>query len=60
MNPTVKVAKFRGDVERDFVEKEFGVKSFPTVVAVKNGKITKYESEDRSVGAFEKFVKKAL
>ena len=55
--PDVKVAKYRGDVNREFSEKEFEVKSFPTVLAVKNGKITKYDSEVRVVEEFDKFVK---
>jgi adenylyl-sulfate reductase (glutathione) len=54
-NPSIKVAKYRGDVEREFSEKEFGVKSFPTVVAILNGKVVKYESEIRTAEAFGKF-----
>jgi adenylyl-sulfate reductase (glutathione) len=56
-NPGIKVAKYRGDVERGFSEREFEVKSFPTIVSVKGGKITKYESEARSANDFLKFMK---
>jgi hypothetical protein len=52
----MKVAKYRGDLEREFVKNEFMVKSFPTVVKVKGGKVTKYESEDRKAEDFKKFV----
>ena len=54
-NPDIKVAKYRGDLEREFSTKEFDVQSFPTVVAVKDGKVTKYESEVRTVEEFKKF-----
>lgn len=54
-NPDIKVAKYRGDVEREFSETELSVKSFPTVVSVKGGKLTKYDSEERSADDFKKF-----
>jgi hypothetical protein len=43
-------------LEREFSEKEFMVKSFPTVVSVKGGKVTKYESEQRKAEDFKKFI----
>ena len=47
----VTVAKYRGDEDRDFVQSKFNTESFPTINVIKGGKATKYESEDRSVGA---------
>lgn len=52
----VKVAKFRVDLDRRFVKDNFDATTFPTIVAVKNGKQVKYNSEDRSVGALKKFL----
>lgn len=52
------VYKFRGDEERAFVEANLNTKSFPTINLVgKDGKVIKYESEDRSVAAMTKFAK---
>jgi len=45
---TYKVAKFRGDLEREFSTKEFEVQSFPTIVAVKDGKVSKMMIEERT------------
>ena len=45
-----------GDEDRDFVSAEFDVKSFPTITAFKGGKMTKYDSEERSVDALTAFV----
>lgn len=55
-NIGVDVTKFRGDEEREFIESKLGVKTFPTILSLKNGKYTKYESEDRSKDAMAKFV----
>jgi len=52
-----KFLKFRGDTRRDFVQKEMDVQSFPTIGFMKNGKFQKYDSEDRSVEALQKFIK---
>ena len=52
----ITVAKYRGDEERDFVQSEFDVKSFPTIVALKDGKVTKYDSEDRDAEKMAAFV----
>eukprot|EP00614_Pseudopedinella_elastica_P007688 CAMPEP_0172596834 /NCGR_PEP_ID=MMETSP1068-20121228/16684_1 /TAXON_ID=35684 /ORGANISM="Pseudopedinella elastica, Strain CCMP716" /LENGTH=419 /DNA_ID=CAMNT_0013396051 /DNA_START=60 /DNA_END=1319 /DNA_ORIENTATION=- len=52
----ITVAKYRGDEERDFVQSEFDVKSFPTIVALKDGKVTKYDSEDRDAEKIAAFV----
>merc|ERR1719460_2129508 len=52
----ITVAKYRGDEDRDFVSAEFDVKSFPTITAFKGGKMTKYDSEERSVDALTAFV----
>lgn len=54
-NPDVSVVKYRGDLEREFSESELEVKSFPTVVSVKDGKLTKYDSEERQASDFKKF-----
>jgi len=53
------VTKFRGDEEREFVSAEFDVKSFPTILVKKGGKLTKYESEDRDVAALKAFATSA-
>jgi len=49
------VLKFRGDNEREFSQKVLNVESFPTIVKINSGKITKYESEDRTVSALQSF-----
>ena len=55
------VYKFRGDEEREFVSENLNTESFPTVNVVKaDGSVVKYESEDRSVEAIEKFVAETL
>uniref|UniRef100_A0A7S1BPU1 Thioredoxin domain-containing protein n=1 Tax=Corethron hystrix TaxID=216773 RepID=A0A7S1BPU1_9STRA len=57
----VEVYKFRGDEERDFVSKELNTESFPTVNVVKpDGTVVKYDSEVRTVEAFNEFVAKTL
>ena len=53
------VVKFRGDEEREFVSENFEVKSFPTIVVLKDGKMTKYDSEERTVEAMKKFAESA-
>ena len=55
------VYKFRGDEEREFVSANLNTESFPTVNVVKpDGTVVKYESEDRTVEAIEKFVADTL
>lgn len=57
----IDVYKFRGDEEREFVEANLNTESFPTVNIVKaDGTVVKYDSEDRTVEAFNAFVKKEL
>jgi len=57
----VDVFSFRGDEVRDFVTEEFNTKSFPTVNVVKaDGTAVKYESEERTVDAFKKFVEETI
>ena len=52
------VYKFRGDEQRDFVQKEMNTQSFPTINFIStDGAATKYESEDRSVDAMAAFAK---
>eukprot|EP00967_Tisochrysis_lutea_P021818 scaffold24830_cov32-Tisochrysis_lutea.AAC.1 len=52
------IYKFRGDEEREFVEKNMNTKSFPTINYIgTDGTATKYESEDRSVAAMAAFAK---
>eukprot|EP01023_Acetabularia_acetabulum_P053360 TRINITY_DN5970_c0_g1_i10.p1 TRINITY_DN5970_c0_g1~~TRINITY_DN5970_c0_g1_i10.p1 ORF type:complete len:439 (-),score=70.87 TRINITY_DN5970_c0_g1_i10:429-1676(-) len=55
----VQIAKFQADIERDFAESEFGLKSFPTVVLLpkKGGKFIKYPSERRDVDSFKMWLK---
>ena len=49
--------KFRGDEERAFVEANLNTNSFPTINFISaDGKVTKYESEVRTVDAFKEFV----
>ena len=57
----IDVYKFRGDEEREFVSANLNTESFPTVNVVKaDGSVVKYESEDRSVDAINKFVADTL
>lgn len=56
INKKMPVMKFRGDTSREFIE-SLGVKTFPTVLSVEGGKVTKYESEDRSPAALKAFAK---
>jgi thiol-disulfide isomerase/thioredoxin len=58
---TMDVYKFRGDEVRDFVSQHLNTKSFPTVNVIrKDGTVVKYESEVRTVEAFQEFVQKTL
>lgn len=53
----IDVYKFRGDEQRDFVEAELNTQSFPTINVVKpDGTVVKYDSEVRTVEAFQAFV----
>lgn len=55
------VYKFRGDEERDFVQKELNTQSFPTVNVIKaDGSVIKYESEERDVASIKAFVESTL
>lgn len=57
----IDVYKFRGDEEREFVQANLNTKSFPTVNIVKpDGSVVKYDSEERTVDAFNAFVAKEL
>ena len=52
------VYKFRGDEQREFVQAEMNTASFPTVNFITaSGDAVKYESEVRTVAAFEEFAK---
>merc|ERR1719217_627237 len=53
------VVKFRGDEEREFISENFDVKSFPTILVAKDGKMTKYDSEERTVEAMKAFAESA-
>jgi len=59
LSGSFEVVKFRGDEEREFVSENFDVKSFPTIVALKDGKMIKYDSEERTVEAMKKFAESA-
>lgn len=59
LGDSVTVAKYRGDEDREFVTAEFGVQSFPTINVVKDGKVIKYESEQRDVESLKAFVESA-
>jgi adenylyl-sulfate reductase (glutathione) len=57
----VKVYTYRGDEDREFVIEQFNTNSFPTVNVIKpDGTAVKYESEVRTVDAFETFMKETL
>eukprot|EP00588_Corethron_pennatum_P011665 CAMPEP_0194280730 /NCGR_PEP_ID=MMETSP0169-20130528/18522_1 /TAXON_ID=218684 /ORGANISM="Corethron pennatum, Strain L29A3" /LENGTH=425 /DNA_ID=CAMNT_0039025571 /DNA_START=62 /DNA_END=1342 /DNA_ORIENTATION=- len=57
----VDVYKFRGDEEREFVEAQLNTSSFPTINVVKpDGTVVKYDSEVRTVEAFNAFVAETL
>jgi len=45
----ITVAKYRGDVDREFVKAEFNVKAFPTINVVTKDGLVKYFSEDRQM-----------
>ena len=52
---SVKVAKYRGDEDREFVISNFNTESFPTINVLKDGKAVKYESEKRDVDSLKAF-----
>lgn len=53
----IKMAKYRGDEDREYVGKKFNTKSFPTINFVgADGTVTKYESEKRDVASLKEFV----
>mmetsp|Transcript_119250 Transcript_119250/g.210880 ORF Transcript_119250/g.210880 Transcript_119250/m.210880 type:complete len:465 (+) Transcript_119250:100-1494(+) len=57
----IPVAKFRGDEQRSYVQEKLNTESFPTVnVVTKDGKVVKYESEERTVPAFKAFIEKTV
>jgi len=61
MDGKMDVYTFRGDEQREFVMDNLNTNSFPTVNVIKpDGTAVKYESEERTVEAFEKFVEEAL
>jgi len=61
MEGKMDVYNFRGDEEREFVMQNLNTNSFPTVNVIKpDGSAVKYESEVRTVEAFEKFVEETL
>jgi len=50
-------AKYRGDEDRGFVEEKFNTKAFPTInLITADGKVVKYDSEDRDVASLLAFV----
>ena len=61
MKGKMQVFNFRGDEEREFVMDNLNTNSFPTVNVIKaDGTAVKYDSEVRTVEAFEKFVEETL
>ena len=61
MKGKMEVFNFRGDEEREFVMDNLNTNSFPTVNVIKaDGTAVKYDSEVRTVEAFEKFVEETL
>ena len=57
--PNLRVAKFQADIERDFAEQRFGLKSFPTISFLPHGstQIIKYPSERRDPHTLELWLK---
>jgi phosphoadenylyl-sulfate reductase (thioredoxin) len=61
MDGKMDVYTFRGDEEREFVMENLNTNSFPTLNVIKpDGTAVKYESEERTVDAFTKFVEQTL
>lgn len=61
MEGKMDVYSFRGDEEREFVMENLNTNSFPTLNVIKaDGTAVKYESEDRTAAAIEKFVEETL
>ena len=58
---SIPVAKFRGDEQREFVQASLNTESFPTVnVVTPDGKVVKYDSEERTVADFTAFVEQTV
>mmetsp|Transcript_8288 Transcript_8288/g.20681 ORF Transcript_8288/g.20681 Transcript_8288/m.20681 type:complete len:419 (-) Transcript_8288:246-1502(-) len=58
---SVSVVKCRGDEERALMEDVLGVKSFPSIYAVAaDGKVSKYESEERGVTQLKAFYEASI
>jgi adenylyl-sulfate reductase (glutathione) len=55
----VRVAKFQADVERDFASENFGLKTFPTIIALPKGHsgYIKYPSETRDADTLDLWVR---
>ena len=55
----VRIAKFQADVERDFSSEHFGLKTFPTIVALPKGHsgFIKYPSENRTTASLDMWLK---
>ena len=61
MKGSMPVYSYRGDEDREFVMENLNTNSFPTVNVIKgDGTVVKYDSEERTVDAFEKFVSETL
>jgi phosphoadenylyl-sulfate reductase (thioredoxin) len=61
VNGKVDVYSYRGDEDRAFVMENLNTNSFPTVNVIKpDGTAVKYESEERTVEAFTKFLEETL
>lgn len=53
---SIPLFKYRGDEDREFVSAELNTAAFPTINFItKNGKVVKYESEDRDVASIKAF-----
>ena len=55
----VQIARFQADVERDFSSQSFGLKTFPTIVALPNGYsgYLKYPSENRTADSLQMWLR---
>lgn len=55
----VRIAKFQADVEREFASESFGLRTFPTIVALPKGQpgYIKYPSENRSADTLDMWVR---
>ena len=54
-SPSLQVAKYQADIDRDYCETTFGLKTFPTIVFLpkNSNKVIRYTSDRRSEEALQ-------